>query len=96
MERDAMSKLVRWKDSPVRKPLVVNGARQVGKTWLVCEFARRHYPSLAHIAFLENDEAKRAFEGSLDPERLLILIGALTGTNPRDGETLVFLDEIQE
>ena len=96
MERDAMAKLVMWKDSPTRKPLVVNGARQVGKTWLVCEFARRHYPSLAHVVFLENDEAKRAFEGSLDPERLLVLIGALTGTNPRDGETLVFLDEIQE
>ena len=96
MERTAMAKLVAWKDSPNRKPLVVNGARQVGKTWLVQEFARQHFDAIADIVFLENEEAQHVFEGSLDPDRLLTLIGALTGTNPHDGRTLVFLDEIQE
>ena len=96
MERTAMAKLVAWKDSPNRKPLVVNGARQVGKTWLVREFARQHFDAIADVVFLENEEAQRVFEGSLDPDRLLTLIGALTGTSPHDGRTLVFLDEIQE
>lgn len=96
MERTAMADLVAWKNSKERKPLIVNGARQVGKTWLVEEFARRHFGDLAHIVFLDNEEMQRAFEKSLDPDRLLTLIGAATGTNPHDGNTLVFLDEIQE
>ena len=96
MQRRAMADLVAWKESHRRKPLVVNGARQVGKTWLICEFGRKEFNALAHVVFLENEEAKGIFESSLDPSRLLTYIGALTGTNPRDGKTLVFLDEIQE
>lgn len=96
MERSAMSSLEAWLSNPAHKPLVVNGARQVGKTWLVTEFGRTHFESVAHVVFLENTQAQRIFEGSLDPRRILTLIGALTGTNPFDGRTLVFLDEIQE
>lgn len=96
MERSAMADLVSWKESADRKPLVVNGMRQVGKTWLVTEFARRHFGTCAHVVFLDNEQAQNIFAGSLDPQRLLMLIGALTGTNPNDGNTLVFLDEIQE
>ena len=96
MYRNAMKDLIAWKDSPRRKPLIVNGARQVGKTWLVRSFGVNHFDAIAHIVFLNNEEMQRAFEGSLDPERLLMLIGAATGTNPRDGKTLVFFDEIQE
>ena len=96
MQRKAMASLIAWKESKDRKPLIVNGVRQVGKTWLVSEFARLQFESFAHVVFLENDQAKRIFEGSIDPQRLLMLIGALTGTNPSDGRTLVFLDEIQE
>ncbi len=96
MQRTAMNELLRWKESERRKPLVVNGARQVGKTWLVCEFARQHFKEIAHVVFLDNEEMRRAFSGSLDPDRLLTIIGATTGTNPQSGETLVFFDEIQE
>lgn len=96
MYRNAMAKLLSWSDSPSRKPLIVNGARQVGKTWLVLAFGADRYDSVAHVVFLDNEDMKRAFEGSLDAERLLTIIGAATGTNPRDGRTLVFLDEIQE
>ena len=96
MKRRAEKELTAWLHSTPRKPLVVNGARQVGKTWLVTDFAKRHFESTAHVVFLNNEEAQRAFDGSLDANRLLMLIGALTGTNPRDGKTLVFLDEIQE
>ncbi len=96
MYRNAMERLLAWKDAPRRKPLIVNGARQVGKTWLVQEFGRTSFQAMAHVVFLNNEEMQRAFEGSLDPDRLLMLIGAATGTNPGDGNTLVFLDEIQE
>ncbi len=96
MYRNALDKLLSWRNDPHRKPLIVNGARQVGKTWLVLAFGKDHYDSVAHIVFLDNEDMKRAFEGSLDAERLLTIIGAATGTNPRDGKTLIFLDEIQE
>lgn len=96
MYRSAMEELVAWKNSPRRKPLVVNGARQVGKTWLVLEFGRKQFESVAHVVFLDNEDMQRAFESTLDPDRLLMLIGAMTGTSPQDGKTLVFLDEIQE
>ena len=96
MHRNAMHELVVWKNSSVRKPLIVNGARQVGKTWLVRAFAEEEFGAIAHVVFLDNEDMKRAFAGNLDAERLLTIIGAATGTNPRDGNTLVFLDEIQE
>ena len=96
MKRDAMDSLVAWKTSPTRKPLVVTGARQVGKTWLVSQFGREQFGDLAHVTFLDNEEMRHAFEQSLDPDRLLGAIGIATGTNPLDGDTLVFLDEIQE
>lgn len=96
MEREAMKALDLWKASPRRKPLIVRGARQVGKTWLVSEFARRNYSGFAHVVFLDNEVMQRIFAGSLEPDRLLAAIGAYTGTNPLDGNTLVFLDEIQE
>ena len=76
MYRNAMAKLLSWSDSPSRKPLIVNGARQVGKTWLVLAFGADRYDSVAHVVFLDNEDMKRAFEGSLDAERLLTIIGA--------------------
>lgn len=96
MQRNAMNSLLQWKNSPRRKPLVVNGARQVGKTWLITEFGKQNFKDVAHVVFLDNEEMQRAFSGSLDPERLLTIVGAATNTNPFDGETLVFFDEIQE
>lgn len=55
MKRIAMEYLINWKDSNSRKPLVVNGARQVGKTWLVRQFAKEHFKNLAHVTFLDNE-----------------------------------------
>lgn len=96
MYRNAMKQLLAWKDSPSCKPLVIHGARQVGKTWLVRAFAEDEFDAIAHVVFLDNEEMQRAFEGSLNPDRLLTIVGAATDTNPRDGRTLVFFDEIQE
>lgn len=96
MHREAMEDLRRWADSPRRKPLVVTGARQVGKTWLVLEFGREHYDAVAHVTFLDNEVMKGVFAGSLEPNRLLAAISAYTGTDASSGKVLVFLDEIQE
>jgi uncharacterized protein len=96
MERLAMKDLEDWAASPCRKPLIVGGARQVGKTWLVKEFGRTHYDAVAYIGFRDDGAMRRVFDDTLDPERVLTAIGAYTATNPSDGKTLVFLDDIQE
>ena len=54
MERLILSKLLAWKNSPYRKPLILKGVRQVGKTWLIKEFAKRHYNGIAYVNFEEN------------------------------------------
>lgn len=96
MEREAFASLQAWAGSSHRKPLVVRGARQVGKTWLVNEFGQKTFAAVAHVVFLNNEIMQGLFAGSLEPARLLTAIGAYTNTNPLDGNTLVFLDEIQE
>ena len=65
MHREAMEDLRKWAASPRRKPLVVTGARQVGKTWLVLEFGRRCFDAVAHVTFLDNEVMKSVFAGSL-------------------------------
>ncbi len=62
MHRNAMAKLIDWNNDPSRKPLIVNGARQVGKTWLIRKFAAEHFESIAHVVFLDNGEMKQLFE----------------------------------
>lgn len=62
MERIDIQKLINWKNSPDRKPLVLNGARQVGKTWLLREFARREYAKEAYIVCRKNDLVRQTFE----------------------------------
>lgn len=96
MDRDAMKDLRRWAGSKRRKPLVVNGARQVGKTWLVSEFGRQAFGAVAHVTFLNNRTMSDVFSSGLSAVALLDAVGAYSNTNPHDGRTLVFLDEIQE
>lgn len=96
MQRLAMDSLVAWKNNPRRKPLLLQGARQVGKTWLALEFGRKEFERVAHVVFLDNEPMRRAFEGSLAPERLLPIIAAETGVAVGDERTLIILDEIQE
>lgn len=96
MERLAMHSLDAWKSAPKRRPLLVQGARQVGKTWLVKEFAARSFDGLAYVDFLHDETMRAVFEGSLDPDRLLDAISISTGVRAGSPNTLVFLDEIQE
>ena len=71
MERLIMQKLLDWKNSKYRKPLILKGVRQVGKTWLLKEFAKRYYKNIAYFNFDEHPEYKQFFESTKDVERIL-------------------------
>ena len=71
MERFILKKLLAWKNSPYRKPLILKGVRQVGKTWILKEFGRRYYENTAYFNFDENEEYKQFFEITKDVDRIL-------------------------
>lgn len=96
MNRTAINELIKWKASRRRKPLIIEGARQVGKTWLVKEFAAQQYRSIAYINFEQDAYLRSIFEQDYDMVRILDAIGAATHQKCVAGETLIFLDEIQE
>ena len=95
MKRKAIEQLYRWKASPDRKPLIVQGARQVGKTWLMKEFAREAYGKWAYVNFEDNDMLRHLFDNDFDISRMVTAIGWATGVDI-DADTLIILDEIQE
>lgn len=96
MERFAMKNLAAWKDSPDRKPLLVQGARQVGKTWLIREFGRACFDEVAYVSFMTDEAMINVFEGDLRPDRLLRAISLQTRTNADSANTLIIFDEVQE
>lgn len=95
MKRDIEIELLRWKDEPSRMPLLLRGARQVGKTYIVEKFGREHFPQLVTINFEQRPELSRAFT-TLDPAQIVQDLEVWTGTLIKPGSTLLFLDEIQE
>lgn len=96
MERFAMEKLIAWKDSKYRKPMIIRGARQVGKTWLMKEFGKREFEKVAYINFDQNTRMKGVFEGDLNIERLILALSAETGVSINADNTLLIFDEVQE
>jgi len=86
--------LRKWKDSPLRQPLLLRGARQVGKTYAVRELGKT-FTSFVEINFESNKKAKTIFDRDLDPHRILREISAITGQEITPGQTLLFFDEIQ-
>jgi predicted AAA+ superfamily ATPase len=96
MERFAIETLKKWKEKPRRKPLIVEGARQVGKTWLVKEFARQCYKDIAYINFENQKHLQSLFTTDFDLNRIMLAIQTETGITCKPGKTLLFLDEIQE
>ena len=96
MERNLLRDLVSWKDSPQRKPLILKGARQVGKTWLMREFGKRYYKKIAYVNFDNNRRMQQAFDGDFSIDRLLLAINAETGVAITPKDTLLIFDEIQE
>ncbi len=95
MKRSAIQELYRWKESNDRKPLIMLGARQVGKTWLMQEFAKKAYKKSAYINFEDNDMLQDLFVHDFDIPRIIASIQWSTGV-AIDEDTLIILDEIQE
>lgn len=96
MKREALQELIEWKRRPSRKPLIINGARQVGKTWLMKEFGRLNYTYMAYINFENNQMMRDLFQADFNLERILLAIESVTGIKPIPEKTLIVLDEIQE
>ena len=96
MKRNAISELIRWKDSADRKPMVLKGARQVGKTWLMKEFGQNYYDRFVYFNFDEEDELKSIFETNKNPHRIIELLSMICGEKIEPGKTLIIFDEIQE
>lgn len=91
-----MQDLIRWKNDESRKPLVLKGARQVGKTWLMKEFGRRCYERFVYFNFDEEDALKSIFETNKDPLRIVELLSLIAGEKILPDRTLIIFDEIQE
>lgn len=96
MRRKLLEQLKEWKIKGSRKPLIIRGARQVGKTWLMKEFARTEYEKCAYINFENDLQLKSLFLQDFDINRILLSIQVATGVKPEPGNTLIVFDEIQE
>lgn len=95
MKRNAIKELYEWKENNGRKPLVILGARQVGKTWLMKEFGKEAYKKCAYVNFEDNDDLRGLFEHDFDIQRIIANLQWATGVTI-DEDTLIILDEIQE
>ena len=96
MERLIIKKLLAWKNSKYRKPLILKGVRQVGKTWLLKEFGKRYYENTAYFNFDENEEYKQFFKTTKDVERILQNLTLASGQKITPESTLIIFDEVQE
>lgn len=96
MKRKIYQKLLDWKDSESRKPLLLLGARQVGKTWLMKEFGKQEYDNVAYINCDDEPLTRELFKGDYDITRLLLAFQTITGETVSAKNTLIILDEIQE
>ncbi|MCD8210988.1 MAG: ATP-binding protein [Prevotella sp.] len=96
MERKIINHLLKWKNSQNRKPLLLLGARQVGKTWAMRHFGEREFQNVAYVNCDEQPLAKHLFDSDYDIPRIILAIQAITGTVVQPGKTLIILDELQE
>ncbi|MCL1091596.1 AAA family ATPase [Shewanella profunda] len=96
MQRTLLNALIAWKNQPMRKPLLIDGARQTGKTYLLQELFGNTFANILRIDFLENPGYKQAFDGSLSPDELLMNIELLTNQTFNPETDLLILDEIGE
>lgn len=96
MERFVLQELIEWKNRTDRKPLILNGARQVGKTWLLHKFAELEYKKEAYVICRKNDLARRLFSQDFNVDRILRGLRAITSVDITPEDTLIILDEIQD
>ena len=96
MIREATADLIKWKDGDHRKPLIIRGARQVGKTWIMKEFGKTHYKKIAYINFDNNERMGSLFSGNLDIPRIITALQIESGVTIEAENTLIIFDEVQE
>lgn len=96
MKRFALERLKEWKEKPNRKPLIIRGARQVGKTWLMKEFGKTFFEKVAYVNFDSNTRMQQVFDGEINIERIVLAISAETGISVNPENTLLIFDEVQE
>lgn len=96
MERLILKQLLTWKNSPYRKPLILKGVRQVGKTWILKEFGKRYYENTAYFNFDENEEYRQFFETTKDVGRILQNLMLASAQKIQPQNTLIIFDEIQD
>jgi predicted AAA+ superfamily ATPase len=96
MQRLLLKDLIAWKNKRNRQPLILRGARQVGKTWLLHEFGKTAFEDVLSVNLENAPGLKEVFDGDISPQRILGLLGALHGKKIRPQKTLLILDEVQE
>ena len=96
MKRKIYNQLLKWKEDKDRKPLILLGARQVGKTWIMQHFGKEEYKKVAYVNCDDEPRMKQIFELDYNIERILLTLQAITGIKVTPGDTLIILDEIQE
>lgn len=96
MERNVMKELISWKQSSIRKPLIIKGARQVGKTWIMLEFGKQYYEDYFYFNFDEEEELKSIFRTNKDPHRIIQLLGLICERKILPEKHLILFDEVQE
>lgn len=98
LKRKIEDRLTEWKNTPGRKPLIIKGCRQCGKTFSVLEFARKNYRHVVYLNFFENPDYASVFAGSLEIDNIVMMLSALLGKEAvfEAGETVLVLDEIQD
>lgn len=95
MKRKIYSKLIEWKESPSHKPLILNGVRQCGKTYIMKEFGKNEFQTFAYVNCDRNEDLHQIFEGGFNISKIIRGISALSGVDIIPGKTLIFLDEVQ-
>ena len=96
MYRNQIEKLIEWKNNKNKKPLIIRGARQVGKTWLMKEFGKNNYKNFAYINFDRNTRMEQLFSGDMNIERIIQGLKLESGINITANDTLIIFDEVQE
>ena len=98
LRRKIENKLLEWKNDPNRKPLIIKGCRQCGKTFSVKKFAEENYENIVYLNFFENNEFLSVFSGSLEPDYIIMMLSALMGNDASfvPNKTVLIFDEIQE
>ena len=96
MQREIYNKLIEWKNDKHRKPLLIKGARQVGKTFIIKQFGKDHYTDIAYFNFEEDSSLHDFFQGNLSPEKIIDNLSIAGNKKILQDKTLIIFDEVQE